>query len=132
MVECFRRCARVMKPQPLTYAERLRGVMSWMLFGAGLVCSGMACAALAIAWMGGWPAGTEHQRLNIVSQALLGALVGMLGVIISLAIGGPVGRFKANVSRAGATLEAEDHEQPPAAVVTTTTSVTTPPGGVQP
>ncbi|UIJ43738.1 hypothetical protein LZK98_11615 [Sphingomonas cannabina] len=112
-----------MRPQPQTYAERLRGTMSWALLGAGIVCTGFAVGALLIAWRGGWPAGTEHQRLSIVGWALLGALAGMLAVIISLAIGGPVGRFKANVGRAGVGLEAEDHDLPPAATVTTTTVV---------
>lgn len=117
-----------MKPQPLTYAERLRGTMSWMLFGAGLVCTGLAIGALMIAWIGGWPPGTEHQRLAIVGWALLGALGGMGAVIVSLAIGGPVGRFKAGVSRQGATLEAEDHaDDAPVASVTTTTETTVKP-----
>lgn len=116
-----------MKPQPQTYAERLRGVMSWMLFGAGVVCTAMAVGALLIVWVGGWPHGTEHQRLSIIGWALLGALAGMMAVIISLAIGGPVGRFKAGVGRQGASFEAEDHDAPPVATVTTTTEVK--PGG---
>jgi len=115
-----------MKPQPATYAERLRGTMSWALFGAGLVCTAMSIGVDLVVWLGPWPAGTEHQRLSILGWSLLGTLAGMLAVIISLAIGGPVGRFRANVGRTGLGLEAEDHDQPPAATVTTTTKVETP------
>lgn len=96
--------------QPPTHAERLRGLMSWMLFGAGVVCTALAVASLLIAWRGGWPAGTEHQRIAIVGWTLLGAMAGMMAVIISLAIGGPVGRFRAGMGRDGASFEAEDHD----------------------
>ena len=116
-----------MKPQPQTFAERLRGMMSWMLFGAGFACTGLAVGALLIAWLGGWPTGTEHQRLSIVGWALLGGLAGMFAVIVSLAIGGPVGRFKASVSRAGLDFDAQDHDPAPVATVTTTTQVQAPP-----
>lgn len=104
-------------------------MMSWMLFGAGVVCTLMAVSALLIVWVGGWPNGTEKQRLAIIGWALLGAMGGMLTVIVSLAIGGPVGRVKANASRAGFGLEAEGHDDPPAtpqAVVTTTTETKVP------
>jgi hypothetical protein len=102
-------------------------MMSWMLLGAGIICTGIAVGSLLIAWVGGWPAGTEHQRLSIVGWALLGGLAGMMAVIVSLAIGGPVGRIKAEVGRRGAAFEAEDHDEvPPVATVTTTTAVTTP------
>jgi hypothetical protein len=119
------------KPQPQTYAERLRGMMSWMLLGAGIACFGLAIGALLIAWVGGWPSGTEHQRLCIISWALLGALAGMLSVIVSLAIGGPVGRFNAKLSRSGLDVEASD--KPDAvAIVTNTTGVRTPTTGTTP
>lgn len=112
------------KPQPQTFAERLRGTMSWMLFGFGVVCTALAVSAMLIAWLGGWAPGTEHQRLSIIGWTLLGALAGMLAVIASLAIGGPVGRFKGKLSRTGAEMEAEgDPEPAPPVTVTTTTSV---------
>lgn len=98
------------------------------LFGAGLVCTAMAVGILFVVWMGGWPAGTEHQRLSILGWGLLGALAGMGMVIVALAIGGPVGRLKAKGGRSGLELEAEDHDDtPPVATVTTTTEVK--PGG---
>ena len=110
------------KPQPQTFAERLRGMMSWMLLGAGVACVGLAVSAMLIAWLGGWSVGTEPQRLSIIGWALLGALAGMLAVIVSLAIGGPVGRFKGKLSRDGAEIEADD-DTPAVTTVTTTTSV---------
>lgn len=88
--------------------EKLRQIMVWMLFGAGIVCTAMAVGTLWIAWRGGWPAGTEAQRLEIIGWALLGALGGMGAVIVSLAIGGPVGRIKGGIGPV--TIEAEDKE----------------------
>ncbi len=116
--------------EPQTFAERLRGIMSWMLFGAGVACTLLAVGALMIVWRGGWPAGTETQRLTIIGWTLIGALIGMLAVIVSLAIGGPVGRFKGKVNMRGAEFEAVDDVPPPVATVTTTTSVATPTSGV--
>ena len=78
-------------------AERMRALMVWMLFGAGVVCTALATGALLIAWLGYWPAGREAQRLDIVGHALLGGLCGMGAVIVALAIGGPVGRLKGRV-----------------------------------
>ena len=78
-------------------AERMRALMVWMLFGAGVVCTALTVAALLIAWIGGWPAGTEGKRLDIVGWSLLGGLIGMGAAIVCLAIGGPVGRFKGRV-----------------------------------
>lgn len=112
-----------MKPQPQTFAERLRGMMSWMLFGAGVACTAIAVSTLGIVWLGHWPAGTEHQRLSIIGWGLLGALAGMGAVIVSLAIGGPVGRFKASVGRGGVDLDASDKDEPSSPSVTTTTTV---------
>lgn len=78
-------------------AEPMRALMVWMLFGAGMVCTALTVAALLIAWIGGWPAGSEEKRLDIVGWSLLGGLLGMGAAIVSLAIGGPVGRFKGRV-----------------------------------
>lgn len=95
-------------PPPTSFAEGQRAFMVWSLFGAGIVCTGMATGALLIAWIGGWPTGTEEQRLSIVGWALLGALAGMGAVIVSLAIGGPVGKFNAEVGPAKFSAEGDD------------------------
>lgn len=122
-----------MKPQPQTFAERLRGTMSWALFGAGLVCTAMVVGGALIIWIGGWPSGTEAQRIAIIGWALLGAMAGMGAVIISLAIGGPVGRFSAKAGRDGVGFEAEDRDDAqPVVTTTTTTAVATPAPGATP
>lgn len=117
-----------MTPQPQTFAELWRGRMSTALFVAGAGCFALAIGVLLILWLGGWPADTDRQRINIFGWALIGALAGMMAVIVSLAIGGPVGRFKGRLGRDGAELEAEDRDDPPAApTVPTTTTVAVPP-----
>ena len=83
-----------MSAQEKAAANRMRALMVWMLFGAGIVSTALAVAALLIAWRGGWPPGTESQRLDIVGWTLIGGLAGMGATIVSLAIGGPVGRLK--------------------------------------
>lgn len=88
--------------------ERMRPLMVWMLFGAGIVCTALTVAALLIAWVGGWPAGNEDKRLDIVGWALLGGLAGMGAAIVSLAIGGPVGRFKGKVGLIEIDAEADE------------------------
>lgn len=115
-----------MATQPQTFAERLRGLMSLALFGAGLVCTAMAIGEVLIIWRGGWPNGTAAQRIAIIGWALLGAMAGMGAVIISLAIGGPVGRYRASASKDGISFEAEDHDAQPVVTTTTTTAVATP------
>lgn len=103
-------------PPPTTFAEGQRGLMVWALLIAGILCTGMAIGALLIAWVGGWPTGTEAQRLSIVGWALLGALAGMGAVIISLAIGGPVGKFSGELGPAKFDVEGDTA---PATVTTT-------------
>lgn len=109
---------------PSSFAERMRSLMVWMLFGAGVVCTLLAVGSLLIVWVGGWPVGTEPQRLSIIGWALIGALTGMGAVIASLAIGGPVGRFKAT-GPGGTGVDLEAKADPPAAPTTVTTTVTT-------
>jgi hypothetical protein len=94
-------------PPPASFTDGQRALALYMLFGAGIVCTLIAVGALLIVWIGGWNPGTEAQRLSIIGWALLGALVGMGAVIVSLAIGGPVGRFRGGVGKDGVTFEAE-------------------------
>jgi fumarate reductase subunit D len=90
----------------MDFAEKMRRLMVWMLFGAGVVCTAIAVGALLI--------------LTIIGWGLLGALGSMGAVIASLAIGGPVGRFKGTLpGGSGFDLEAKP-DTPPATTVTTT------------
>lgn len=113
-------------PQLTPQSESLRRLMTLALFGAGIVCTLGAAAMVLIIWIGGWTDDTQAQRLEILSWALLGMLAGVIAVIISFAIGGPVGRLKAGnglvsfeASSAG--------DAAPVAQVTTTTTVAQPP-----
>ena len=92
-------------PKPETHSEGQRGLMVWLLFGAGVVCTLFAVCTLLIVWLGDWPAELAAQRLSAVSWALLGGMMGMGAVIVSLAIGGPVGRFRGKAF--GAEFEAD-------------------------
>jgi hypothetical protein len=102
--------------------------MSTALFVSGIVCTAIAVGVILIVWLGPWPAGTEHQRLDIFGRALLCSFGGMFAVIVSLAIGGPVGRFKGKADRSGLEWEAEapDPPAPPAQPQVTTTTTVTP------
>jgi hypothetical protein len=80
-----------------TNPQRVRSIMIAMLFGAGVVCTGIAIGAVLIAWLGTWPEGLAGDRLSIVGKAALGGMAGMGMVIVALAIGGPVGRVKGKV-----------------------------------
>lgn len=108
----------------MSFAETMRRLMVWMLFGAGVVCTAIAVGALLIVWLGEWPVAIAAQRLSIVGWALLGALAGMGAVIASLAIGGPVGRFKAT-GPGGTGIDLQDKPDIPAAPTVTTTTTAT-------
>lgn len=98
-------------PGPQTWAEGQRGVMSWLVAAAGMFCGAASIGLVLIVWLGGWTPDTQAQRITVLSLGLVGFLAGTLAVIISLAVGGPVGRFKAGVSRDGATFEASDDDK---------------------
>jgi fructose-specific phosphotransferase system IIC component len=106
-------------PQLTPQSESLRRLMTLALFGAGIVCTVGAAAMVLIIWLGGWTDDTQAQRLEILSYALLGMLAGVLAVIVSFAIGGPVGRLKGGIGLA--TFEASSGSEPVAQVTTTTT-----------
>lgn len=106
-------------PPPTTFAEGQRRRMVWMLFGAGVMTTGLLIGAALIVWRGGWPVDLAGKQLDFLGWGML-AMIALVGiVIVSLAIGGPVGRFKARFGRDGAEWEAEDHDEPVAQVTTT-------------
>lgn len=93
-------------------------------YDAGVVCTAGEAAMVLIIWLGGWTSDTQAQRLEILGWALLGMLAGVPAVIISFAIGGPVGRLKGGIGRAS--FEASSASGEPVAQVTTTTTVAQP------
>lgn len=113
--------ATPINPQMTPQSESLRRLMTVALFGAGVVCTVGAAAMVLIIWLGGWTDDTQAQRLEILSYAMLGMLAGILAVIVSFAIGGPVGRLKGGIGLAS--FEASSSAGEPIAQVTTTTTV---------
>lgn len=83
---------------PMTHAQTMRAIMSWALMGAGIASTALAALLVVVLWMGEWSPETQVQRLDYLGYALLGALGGMGLVIVSMAIGGPVGRISAKTS----------------------------------
>lgn len=108
-------------PQLTPTSESLRRLMTLALFGAGVVCTLGAAAMVLIIWLGGWTDDTQAQRLEILGWALLGMLAGVLAVIVSFAIGGPVGRLKGGIGLASFEASAVGDGAPVAQLTTTTT-----------
>ena len=94
-------------PPPTTFAEGQRALFGWLIAAAGVFCGLISVTMVALLVWGGWSA--EHERLIIIIFGCsLGAFIlAMVVVIISLALGGPVGRFKVSASKEGASVEAE-------------------------
>ena len=110
-------------PGPGTWAEGQRGLMSWLMAAAGVFSGFCIVFIVLLLWLGGWTVQTEAQRLTIISIALVAFAFGMIAVILALAVGGPVGRFKANLSKDGGGMELEGDT---ATVTTTTQTQVTP------
>lgn len=96
-----------MLPQAASFAEGQRALYGWLMAAAGIFC-GLAFAGLILLlWLGGWSNATEGQRIAAIAMLGAGFPTGMLSVIIALAVGGPVGRFKVSANKDGAELEAD-------------------------
>lgn len=88
-----------------------------------MACAGVFCGCgfagiILLLWLGGWTQASEGQRIGAIAMMGAGFPLGMISVIIAMAVGGPVGRFKAAASKDGLSVEAED------ASVTATATVT--------
>lgn len=94
-------------PPPTTFAEGQRALMVWLMAGAGVFAGIMVCAMIALFIWGGWAPANERLILFILAGALAGFVTSMIAVIIAMAVGGPVGRFKTSVTKDGVSLEAE-------------------------
>lgn len=80
--------------------------MALAMFGGGVVCTALAIAMVLIVWLGGWAVEHQSLQLKILATALMGFLTGILMVLVSLAIGGPLGRVKLTAGRQGFGMEA--------------------------
>lgn len=94
-------------PPPLTFAEGQRYIYGLLAAAAGMFCGGCAVAMVALLMWGGWSAREEHTIVTIFGWSLGGFIAAMVVVIVGLLAGGPVGRFKVEASRGGASIEAE-------------------------
>lgn len=109
------------KPQTFEQGERLK--FGLMMVGGGMFC-GFGAIALTVmfAWMAFKFPTHQLPILYILAGSLAGAIVGMLIVLISMAVGGPVGKLKASASREGVSLEAAGDGEPSEPTVTVTTA----------
>lgn len=94
-------------PPPTTFAEGQRKLFGLLMVIAGLAYGVAAIAAGCVIIWGNWPAELARLRLLLIGGALGGSIVGTMCVTIAMAVGGPVGRFKASASKEGASFEAE-------------------------
>lgn len=108
-------------PPPTSFAEGQRALALWLMAAAGVFAGVMVCAIIALLVWGGWSPTNERLILYIIAGAMAGFVVSMIAVILALAVGGPVGRFKLEASKSGASFDLTDRDQPP--TVTTTTEV---------
>lgn len=102
-------------PPPGTFAEGQRLVYGLLAAAAGIFCGACAVAMVALLMWGGWSKAEEHTIVLIFGWTLGGFIMAMLGVIVGLLAGGPVGRFRMSAGREGASLEAGSHHQQPGA-----------------
>ena len=94
-------------PPPGTFAEGQRLVYGLLAAAAGMFCGACAVAMVALLMWGGWAPSEEHSIIVIFGWSLGGYIVAMVGVIVGLLAGGPVGRFKLSASTQGAAIEAD-------------------------
>ena len=98
-------------PPPNSFAEGQRYIYGLLASAAGVFCGLSSVAMIALLMWGGWSAAEEHTIVTIFGWTLGGFIAAMIVVIIGLLAGGPVGRFKIEASREGASFEAESAPQ---------------------
>jgi hypothetical protein len=94
-------------PPPLTFAEGQRYIYGLLASAAGMFCGAASGLMVALLMWGGWSRSEEHTIITIFGWSLGGFIVAMIGVIIGLLAGGPVGRVKLTAGRDGASVEAD-------------------------
>jgi hypothetical protein len=94
-------------PAPGTFAEGQRYIYGLLASAAGIFCGCSAVATIALLMWGRWSRAEEHSIVTIFGWSLGGFIAAMVIVIVGLLAGGPVGRFKVEATRDGASFEAE-------------------------
>ena len=80
--------------------DGLRHLMTIALFGGGIVMTLFLVAFTLIVWLGGWEKTMQGKQLEILGWGMLGALALIGIVLLSFAVGGPVGRLKGGLGLA--------------------------------
>lgn len=108
-------------PPPSDFNEGQRALYGCLAAAAGMFCGACAVAMVALLMWGHWSKTEEHTIVVIFGYSLGGFIVAMIAVIIGLMVGGPVGRFKMDVSlKNGLGIDTGKDAAP---TVTTTTTV---------
>lgn len=94
-------------PPPSTFSEGQRFIYGILASAAGMFCGTMAIVMICLLMWGNWPASEYHTIVVIFGWSLGGFIASMMAVIIGLLTGGPVGRFKAGITKEGATFETD-------------------------
>jgi hypothetical protein len=94
-------------PPPNSFAEGQRYIYGLLAAAAGIFCGFCSIATIALLMWGGWSLAEEHTIVAIFGWSLGGFIAAMIVVIVGLLAGGPVGRFKVEANRDGASFEAE-------------------------
>jgi len=94
-------------PRPGTFAQGQRYIYGLLAAAAGMFCGAAAGFMVALLMWGGWSHAEEHTIVTIFGWSLGGFIAAMVVVIVGLLAGGPVGRFKVEASRDGASFEAD-------------------------
>lgn len=122
---------------PATFSEGQRAIYGCAVTLAGMFAGAVCLAFIAIFVLAVWwkvvPQGQYVQIVSILGYGFGGFILAMIAVILTLAVGGPVGRFKGGASLTnGVNLDVASDESAPTMSTTTTTTVTPPlPGGVK-
>lgn len=99
-------------PSPTNFTEGQRALFGCLVALAGIAHFAFAAIIVAILVKGDW--GSEHfqQIIEILGYGLFLLLAIDAVVVISLSLGGPVGRLKLKAGKDGFEGEASDHDDP--------------------
>lgn len=94
-------------PPPTTFTEGQRALFGCLVAASGMFFGGFAAFLVSIFVWGNWPTDRNEQIIGILGWGFMIVLGIVAIVIVSLALGGPVGRLKGGLSKDGLQIEAE-------------------------
>lgn len=98
-------------PKPSTFEQGQRQLFGWFMVFAGLFAGFVSvCLTIFFGWLAFKFVGHRELLLLILSGGFAAFLAAMCMVMLAMAVGGPVGRFKVNASKEGVGFEATDDE----------------------